>query len=95
MEEKLVFRAQCYDSQQNLMYTGNDHRDRPLANLLAGGVGGLCSLVVGQPLDMVKVKLQTMTPTICKTTGTHDQMILGIKQIQIKTNFEDGMYPSE
>jgi solute carrier family 25 carnitine/acylcarnitine transporter 20/29 len=34
-------------------------RARPAANLLAGGVGGLASLVVGHPFDTVKVRLQT------------------------------------
>jgi len=46
-----------------------DKRDVPFANLVAGGVAGLCSLVVGQPLDTVKVRLQTMSPIRCKTTG--------------------------
>merc|ERR1719234_575307 len=36
-------------------------RASPGANLLAGGVGGLASLVVGHPLDTVKVRLQTMS----------------------------------
>merc|ERR1719430_2552281 len=35
-------------------------RSEPHANLLAGGVGGLASLVVGHPFDTVKVRLQTM-----------------------------------
>jgi len=35
-------------------------RAEPYANLLAGGVGGLASLVVGHPFDTVKVRLQTM-----------------------------------
>ena len=35
-------------------------RCQPYANLLAGGVGGLAGLVVGHPLDTVKVRLQTM-----------------------------------
>jgi len=35
-------------------------RKEPYANLLAGGVGGLASLVVGHPFDTVKVRLQTM-----------------------------------
>jgi len=34
-------------------------RAEPWANLLAGGVGGLASLVVGHPFDTVKVRLQT------------------------------------
>ena len=35
-------------------------RSEPTVNLLAGGVGGLASLVVGHPFDTVKVRLQTM-----------------------------------
>ena len=35
-------------------------RASPVANLLAGGAGGLASLVVGHPFDTVKVRLQTM-----------------------------------
>jgi len=34
-------------------------RFNPGANLIAGGFGGLCSLVVGYPFDTVKVRLQT------------------------------------
>lgn len=34
-------------------------RFNPNANLLAGGFGGICSLVVGFPFDTVKVRLQT------------------------------------
>lgn len=34
-------------------------RFNPTANLVAGGFGGLCSLVVGFPFDTVKVRLQT------------------------------------
>ena len=36
-------------------------RQEPAANLLAGGVGGLASLVIGHPFDTVKVRLQTMS----------------------------------
>jgi len=36
-------------------------RASPGANLLAGGIGGLASLVVGHPFDTVKVRLQTMS----------------------------------
>ena len=33
-------------------------RFHPNANLLAGGFGGICSLVVGFPFDTVKVRLR-------------------------------------
>lgn len=35
------------------------HSD-PLKNTLAGGFGGICLVVAGQPLDTLKVRLQTM-----------------------------------
>jgi len=38
---------------------GEALRSDPRANLLAGGVGGLGSLVVGYPFDTVKVRLQS------------------------------------
>ena len=40
-------------------------RSEPTVNLLAGGVGGLSSLVVGHPFDTVKVRLQTMRGSGC------------------------------
>ena len=43
-------------------------RTEPSANLLAGGFGGLASLVVGHPFDTVKVRLQTMK---ADTHGRH------------------------
>jgi len=72
------------------MYSGPDQRDVPLANLLAGGVGGLCSLVVGQPLDTVKVKLQTMSPAICKNTGCRSYPYTGGLDCFIKTVKSEG-----
>jgi len=45
-------------------------RQEPSANLLAGGCGGLASLVIGHPFDTVKVRLQTMT-TAGRQTGVH------------------------
>ena len=33
----------------------------PLKNLIAGGIGGICSVFIGHPLDTIKVRLQTMT----------------------------------
>lgn len=32
----------------------------PLKGLVAGGFGGMCGLVIGHPLDTVKVRIQTM-----------------------------------
>jgi solute carrier family 25 (mitochondrial carnitine/acylcarnitine transporter), member 20/29 len=32
---------------------------KSLRSLVAGGVGGVCAVVVGHPFDLVKVRLQT------------------------------------
>ena len=46
-------------------------RQEPAANLLAGGVGGLASLVIGHPFDTVKVRLQTMSGARDQAGGRH------------------------
>uniref|UniRef100_UPI00398F8050 mitochondrial carnitine/acylcarnitine carrier protein-like n=1 Tax=Pristiophorus japonicus TaxID=55135 RepID=UPI00398F8050 len=38
---------------------GKGHRISPLRNFYAGGVGGVCLILAGHPLDTVKVRLQT------------------------------------
>ncbi|XP_078393872.1 mitochondrial carnitine/acylcarnitine carrier protein-like [Cetorhinus maximus] len=38
---------------------GKAQRVSPLRNLLAGGVGGVCLIVAGHPMDTIKVRLQT------------------------------------
>lgn len=35
-------------------------RTSPIKNFLAGGVGGICCVAAGHPLDTIKVRLQTM-----------------------------------
>jgi len=40
------------------MADGN--RVSPIKNFFAGGLGGVCTIVVGHPFDTVKVRLQTM-----------------------------------
>jgi solute carrier family 25 carnitine/acylcarnitine transporter 20/29 len=32
----------------------------PFKNFLAGGVGGVCLIIIGHPPDTIKVRLQTM-----------------------------------
>ncbi|XP_059499150.1 mitochondrial carnitine/acylcarnitine carrier protein-like [Stegostoma tigrinum] len=40
----------------------------PVKNLLAGGIGGVCLILAGHPLDTVKVRLQTQgKPTVSRT----------------------------
>lgn len=43
-------------------------RSDPFFNIFAGGFGGLCSLVVGYPLDTIKVRLQVRLSSQAKTT---------------------------
>ncbi|GBM49853.1 Mitochondrial carnitine/acylcarnitine carrier protein [Araneus ventricosus] len=35
-------------------------RTSPIKNFLSGGVGGICCVAAGHPLDTIKVRLQTM-----------------------------------
>ena len=35
----------------------------------AGGVGGICAVVVGHPFDLVKVRLQTAAPGVYRGVG--------------------------
>ena len=54
-------------SVQQSISTTSDNKDirlNPNINLIAGGFGGLCSLVVGFPFDTVKVRLQTLPSNI-------------------------------
>merc|ERR1712093_707149 len=49
-------------------------------SLVAGGVGGVCAVLVGQPFDMVKVRLQT----------AHDGAYTGAMDVVRKTFAKDG-----
>lgn len=44
----------------------------PLKNLIAGGIGGICSVFIGHPLDTIKVRLQTTTRQNSIYQGTFD-----------------------
>ncbi|XP_058620101.1 tafazzin isoform X3 [Onychostoma macrolepis] len=48
----------------------SDRRVSPLKNFVAGGVGGVCLLVAGHPLDTIKVRLQTQECVVYR--GTYD-----------------------
>ncbi|XP_017014733.2 mitochondrial magnesium exporter 1-like [Drosophila takahashii] len=37
-----------------------ENKSNPFKSLIAGGVGGMCMVLVGYPLDTIKVRLQTM-----------------------------------
>ena len=40
--------------------TENKKQPGPLKSFLCGGVGGMCLVLVGHPLDTIKVRIQTM-----------------------------------
>ncbi|XP_041428152.1 mitochondrial carnitine/acylcarnitine carrier protein-like [Xenopus laevis] len=43
------------------------HTVPPVKNVIAGGVGGMCLILAGQPLDTIKVNLQTqLSPALGK-----------------------------
>ena len=44
----------------------------PVKSFLAGGCGGMATVVVGQPMDMIKVQLQNQSVTNPMYTGTFD-----------------------
>ena len=44
----------------------------PVKSFLAGGCGGMAAVVVGQPMDMIKVQLQNQSVTNPMYTGTFD-----------------------
>jgi hypothetical protein len=44
-------------------------RSDPFFNIFAGSFGGLCSLVVGYPLDTVKVRLQVRISVLTLATN--------------------------
>ncbi|XP_051947702.1 mitochondrial carnitine/acylcarnitine carrier protein [Xyrauchen texanus] len=48
----------------------SERRISPLKNFVAGGVGGVCLLFVGHPLDTIKVRLQTQSCVLYR--GTFD-----------------------
>jgi len=41
-------------------------------DFVAGGVGGICLVVTGQPLDTIKVRLQTQSVAAPEYSGTYD-----------------------
>ncbi|GFR29187.1 hypothetical protein TNCT_528941 [Trichonephila clavata] len=51
-------------------------RTSPIKNFIAGGVGGICCVAAGHPLDTIKVRLQTMPKpavgALPMYTGTFD-----------------------
>ncbi|XP_055045428.2 mitochondrial carnitine/acylcarnitine carrier protein [Misgurnus anguillicaudatus] len=47
-----------------------EKRVSPLKNFVAGGVGGVCLLFAGHPLDTIKVRLQTQHSVLYR--GTYD-----------------------
>ncbi|KAK6355503.1 carnitine transporter [Orbilia brochopaga] len=57
-----------------------------IRSLIAGGVGGVCAVVVGHPFDLVKVRLQTAEKGVY--TGTLDV----VKKTLAKEGIRRGLY---
>lgn len=59
-------------------------KSNPYKDFVSGGVGGVCLVVAGHPLDTIKVRLQTMPPTKPGETplyrGTFDCAMQTIKK---------------
>jgi len=56
-------------------------------SFLSGGVGGVCSTLVGHPFDLVKVRMQTMSGTTPKLST------LGVlKDTLVKDGVRKGLY---
>ncbi|RWR99658.1 carnitine-acylcarnitine carrier protein-like protein, partial [Dinothrombium tinctorium] len=64
-----------HNSNQDFMMS-NEAKVNPIKNFFAGGFGGMCLVVVGHPLDTIKVRLQTMPKPapgrLSMYTGTFD-----------------------
>uniref|UniRef100_A0A3B3E1U0 Si:dkey-150i13.2 n=1 Tax=Oryzias melastigma TaxID=30732 RepID=A0A3B3E1U0_ORYME len=58
----------------------------PLKNFVAGGVGGTCLLLVGHPLDTVKVILQTQPRASALYSGVYDCFChIVVRQVQSRS----------
>ncbi|XP_072344048.1 mitochondrial carnitine/acylcarnitine carrier protein-like isoform X2 [Scyliorhinus torazame] len=66
---------------------GKAQRVNPLRNLLAGGVGGVCLILAGHPLDTVKVRLQTQP----KALPGHSLLYQGAIDCLRKTVTSEGL----
>ncbi|XP_015931003.1 mitochondrial carnitine/acylcarnitine carrier protein [Parasteatoda tepidariorum] len=62
-------------------------RTSPIKNFLAGGVGGVCCVAAGHPLDTIKVRLQTMP----KPTAGQLPMYSGTFDCAKKTIVKEGI----
>ncbi|KAI1294801.1 Mitochondrial carnitine/acylcarnitine carrier protein [Halotydeus destructor] len=60
----------------------------PLKNFIAGGCGGSCLVIVGHPLDTIKVRLQTMP----KPQAGQAPMYTGTFDVFRKTVAKDGFF---
>lgn len=58
-------------------------RNSPIKNFLAGGVGGVCTVISGHPFDTIKVRLQTMPAAAAGAkplyTGTLDCVLKTVR----------------
>jgi solute carrier family 25 carnitine/acylcarnitine transporter 20/29 len=60
-----------------------------LKSFLSGGVGGTCVVLVGHPLDLIKVRMQTAVPT---TAGAAQQTVISMFADTFRTQGIRGLY---
>ncbi|XP_025106453.1 mitochondrial carnitine/acylcarnitine carrier protein-like [Pomacea canaliculata] len=63
----------------------------PIKDFLAGGVGGVCCVVTGHPLDTIKVRLQTMPKPLPGQAPLYSGTFDCAKQTIVKEGFR-GLY---
>lgn len=71
----------------------NTRRLSPVRNLVAGSIGGMFSWMVGQPLDMLKVKMQVQSTTNPIYTGALDCLKKTIKADGIRGLYRGMLAP--
>ncbi|CAH0383113.1 unnamed protein product [Bemisia tabaci] len=47
-------------SEEKKITSSSDQKVNPIKDFISGGAGGVCAVLIGHPLDTIKVRLQTM-----------------------------------
>ncbi|XP_062891395.1 mitochondrial carnitine/acylcarnitine carrier protein-like isoform X2 [Mobula hypostoma] len=82
-----VLAAACHSEEETHTEMPRGERVKPFRNFLAGGVGGICLILAGHPLDTVKVCLQTQPPP----APGHRQLYSGAIDCLRKTIAKEGV----
>lgn len=62
-----------------------------LISLISGGVGGAFSVLIGHPFDLIKVHIQTITPTTTTTTTSTTNNVVSITGMLCQTIRSEGI----